>query len=82
MCLFCIKNRTAREFSFFSMLTREIPGPQVIDIDTIADRNSAFFKNAREQTWVEILVVVIFHDATSYMFVSSWAAHTETEKVI
>ena len=64
MCLFCIKNRTAREFSFFSMLTREIPGPQVKDIDTIADRNSAFFKNAREQTWVEILAGAIFHDAT------------------
>ena len=42
----------------------ENPGPQEKDIDTIADRIIAFFKKAREQTWVEILAVVVFHDAT------------------
>ena len=63
-------------------LVFENPGPQENDIDTIADMISAFFKNAREQTWVETLAVVFFHDATWYMFVSSWAAHTETGKVI
>ena len=42
MYLFCIKNSTARELRFFSMLTRKIPGPQVKDIDTIDDRISAF----------------------------------------
>ena len=60
----------------------ENPGPQEKDIDTIADRIIAFFKKAREQTWVEILAVVFFHDATWYMFVSSWAALSETGKVI
>ena len=64
------------------MLIFEIPGSQNKDTDTIVARINAFFKKAREQTWVEILAVVFFHDATWYMFASSWAAHTETEKVI
>ena len=80
--LFCIKNKTAHKLRFLSILIREIPGSQNKNTDTIIDRISAFFKKAREQTWVEILAVVFFYDATWYMFASSWAAHTETEKEI
>ena len=63
-------------------LVFENPGSQVKDIDTIADRISAFKKNAWVKIWVEILAVVFFHDATWYMFVSSWVAHPDSEKVI
>ena len=62
--LFCIINKTAHELRFLSILIREIPGSQNKDIDTIVARINAFFKKAREQTWVEILAVVFFYDAT------------------
>ena len=63
-------------------LVFENPGSQVKDIDTIADRISAFKKKAWVKIWVEILAVVFFHDATWYMFVSSWVAHPDSGNVI